>query len=78
MYTNVESILTKLGINLPVKTPSPHTSRWFLAEQVVFSYLLGQKPPALGYKGEENLPVRSCEGDEYRLRGTEEAHRREP
>jgi len=48
MYTNVESVLTKLGINLPVKTPSPHTSRWFLAEQVGKYYLLGQKLPARG------------------------------
>ena len=29
-------------------------------------------------KGEENLPVLCREGDEHRLRGTEESHRREP
>ena len=35
-------------------------------------------PCSRNLKGEENLPVLCREGDEHRLRGTEESHRREP
>ena len=54
-------------------------------EQVVFGRagrkILPARPKTTcsrNLKGEENLPVLCREGDEHRLRGTEEAHRREP
>ena len=56
-----------------------------IREQVVFGRagrkILPARPKTTcsrNLKGEENLPVLCREGDEHRLRGTEESHRREP